>query len=115
MLKQKVDLGLISIPEGRTIPKSLSGKIKSWLIAGEECNLSEKICSQYIYAKRIFCPDIEPFTCTDGGTPIKSKKTTINPYLNLHKKFLKQCPPEKIKSTSIQQGWYIGIDLSMIK
>lgn len=74
MLKQKVDLGLVTIPEGRFIPKSLSGKIKSWVIVGEEGNLSEEICSRYVKAKEIFCPDIETFTCTDDGTLIKSKK-----------------------------------------
>lgn len=74
MLKQKVDLGLVIIPEGRSIPKSLSGKIKSWLIVGEEKNLSEEICSRYIKAKEIFCPDIEAFTCNNEGTLRKSEK-----------------------------------------
>lgn len=74
MLKQKIELGLITIPDGRTIPKSLSGKIKSWVIVGEEKNLSEEICSRYIKAKEIFCPDIETFTCINDGTLTKSEK-----------------------------------------
>lgn len=74
MLKQKVELGLITIPDGRTIPKSLSGKIKSWVIVGEEKKLSEEICSRYIKAKKIFCPDIETFTCINDGTLRKSEK-----------------------------------------
>lgn len=74
MLKQKVSLGLVTIPEGRSIPKSLSGKIKSWVIVGEEVNLSEEICSRYIKAKEIFCPDIETFTCINDGTLRKSEK-----------------------------------------
>lgn len=74
LLKQKVSLGLVTIPEGRSIPKSLSGKIKSWVIVGEEENLSEEICSRYIKAKEIFCPDIETFTCINDGTLRKSEK-----------------------------------------
>lgn len=74
MLKQKVSLGLVTIPEGRSIPKSLSGKIKSWVIIGEEENLSEEMCSRYIKAKEIFCPDIETFTCINDGTLRKSEK-----------------------------------------
>ena len=74
MLKQKVSLGLVTIPEGRSIPKSLSGKIKSWVIVGEEENLSEEICSRYIKAKEIFCPDIETFTCINDGILRKSEK-----------------------------------------
>ena len=73
MLKQKVDLSLITIPEGRSIPKSLSGKIRSWVIVGKEENLSEEICSRYIKAKEIFCPDIETFTCINEGTGVPGR------------------------------------------
>lgn len=74
MLEQKVNLGLVTIPEGRSIPKTLSGKIKSWVIVGEEKNLSEEICSRYIKAKEIFCPEIEAFTCINDGTLKKSQR-----------------------------------------
>ena len=72
MVNQKVQLGLIKIPNGLTLPLQLSKKIKTCVIVGED-NLSDEIRKRYKLTRDIFLPDMQAYTCNLDGTMIPSK------------------------------------------
>ena len=74
MIKQKVELGIINIPQDKTLPEKLSGNIRAFVIVGEDQNLSETICNRYKFIRDIFLPDMKAYTCRPDGTLIESKK-----------------------------------------
>ena len=73
MVNQKIKLGLINVPQGRKLPTKLSGRIKSYLIVGEESGLSKEVCRRYGSFKDIVLPDMEAFTCDSDGTLVRCK------------------------------------------
>ena len=74
MVQQKVELGIINIPKGRSLPQKLSGRIETCVIVGEEAGLSDTICDRFRVVKNIFLPEMKAYTCKPDGTLIVSKK-----------------------------------------
>ena len=74
MVRQKVDLGIVSIPKGRSLPQKLSGKIETCVIVGEDNRLSSTICNRFRFVRERFLPDMKAYTCKPDGTLVKSKK-----------------------------------------
>ena len=74
MVQQKVELGIINIPEGRSLPQNLSGKIETCVIVGEEAGLSNTICDRFRFVRKLFLPEMKAYTCKPDGTLIVSKK-----------------------------------------
>lgn len=74
MVQQKVDMGIINVPKGRSLPQKLSGKIETCVIVGEEKSLSPTICDRFRVVRKIFLPNMESYTCESDGTLIESKK-----------------------------------------
>ncbi len=74
MVIQKIELGLINIPEGKILPEKLSGKIKTFLIVGEDENLSPEVCRRFRIFRREILPDMEAYTCAEDGTLVRSVK-----------------------------------------
>lgn len=76
MVQQKVDMGIIIVPEGRSLPQELSGKIETCVIVGEEESLSPTICDRFRVVRKIFLPNMKSYTCESDGTLVKSNKLT---------------------------------------
>lgn len=76
MVQQKVDLGIINVPKGRSLPQKLSGKIETCVIVGEEKSLSPTICDRFRVVRKIFLPNMKSYTCESDGTLVKSNKLT---------------------------------------
>ena len=76
MVQQKVDMGIINVPEGRSLPPELSGKIETCVIVGEEESLSPTICDRFRVVRKIFLPNMKSYTCESDGTLVKSNKLT---------------------------------------
>lgn len=74
MIEQKVQLGLITIPEGKVLPTKLSGRILGYLIVGEDEPLSKEVCRKYKDIRRIILPEMEAYTCDEYGSLLRSKK-----------------------------------------
>lgn len=74
MVQQKIDLGIINIPDGRSLPQKLSGKIETCVIVGEEKSLFPTICDRFRVVREIFLPNMELYTCESDGTRVKSKR-----------------------------------------
>lgn len=74
MVKQKVELGIITIPEGKSLPSKLSGEIRTCVIVGDDESLSKTICERFRLAREIFLPDMEAYTCESDGTLKESNK-----------------------------------------
>lgn len=74
MIQQKVELGIINIPEGKSLPQKLSGKIETCVIVGEEAGLSNTICNRFRFVRKLFLPEMKAYTCKSDGTLIVSKK-----------------------------------------
>ncbi len=74
MVRQKVDLGIVNIPKGRSLPQKLSGKIETCVIVGEEAGLSNTICNRFRFVRKLFLPEMKAYTCKSDGTLIVSKK-----------------------------------------
>ena len=74
MVQQKIDLGIINIPDGRSLPQKLSGKIETCVIVGEEKSLSPTICDRFRVVREIFLPNMKSYTCESDGTLVKSNK-----------------------------------------
>lgn len=74
MVNQKVNLGIIIKPEGRSLPQKLSGKIHTCVIVGEEEDLSPTMCNRFHFVREQFLPDMKAYTCESDGTLIESKK-----------------------------------------
>ncbi len=72
MVQQKVELGIINIPKGKSFPQKLSGKIHTCVIVGEEKGLSPTICDRFHFVRKRFLPNMEIYTCKDDGSLIKS-------------------------------------------
>ena len=72
MVQQKVDMGVINVPKGRSLPQKLSGKIHTCVIVGEEKGLSPTICERFHFVRKRFLPNMEIYTCKDDGSLIKS-------------------------------------------
>lgn len=72
MVQQKVELGIINIPKGKSFPQKLSGKILTCVIVGEEKGLSPTICERFHFVRKRFLPNMEIYTCKDDGSLIKS-------------------------------------------
>ena len=76
MVQQKVDMGIINVPKGRSLPQKLSGKIETYVIVGEEKSLSPTICDRFRVVRKIFLPNMKSYTCESDGTLVKSNKLT---------------------------------------
>ncbi len=76
MVQQKVDMGIINVPKGRSLPQKLSGKIETCVIMGEEKSLSPTICDRFRVVRKIFLPNMKSYTCESDGTLVKSNKLT---------------------------------------
>lgn len=76
MVQQKVDMGIINVPEGRSLPEKLSGIIETYVIVGEEKSLSPTICDRFRVVREIFLPNMKSYTCKSDGTLVKSNKLT---------------------------------------
>ena len=76
MVQQKVDMGIINVPKGRSLPQKLSGKIETCVIVGEEKSLSPTICDRFRVVRKIFLPNMKSYTCKSDGTLVKSNKLT---------------------------------------
>ena len=74
MIEEKRQLGILNIPSDHMIPSKLSGKVKYYLIVGEEHELSEEVCRRFHVIKSIALPELEAFTCNKEGTLTPSKK-----------------------------------------
>lgn len=74
MIEEKRQNGILNIPANRMIPPELSGKVKYYLIVGEENKLSDEICRRFHVIKSIALPELEAFTCDKEGTLIPSNK-----------------------------------------
>jgi hypothetical protein len=74
MVQQKVDMGIIIVPEGRSLPQKLSGKIETCVIVGEEKSLSPTICDRFRVVRKIFLPNMKSYTCESDGTLVNSNK-----------------------------------------
>ena len=74
MVQQKVELGIIKIPKGRSLPQKLSEKLKTCVIVGEYERLSSTICNRFRFVRDIFLPDMKAYTCEPDGTLVISKK-----------------------------------------
>ena len=76
MVQQKVDMGIINVPKGRSLPQKLSGQIETCVIVGEEKSLSPTICDRFRVVRKIFLPNMKSYTCESDGTLVKSNKLT---------------------------------------
>ena len=76
MVQQKVDMGIINVPKGRSLPQKLSGQIETCVIVGEEKSLSPTICDRFRVVRKIFLPNMNSYTCESDGTLVKSNKLT---------------------------------------
>lgn len=74
MIEEKLKNGILTIPFNNVIPSKLSGKIKYYLIVGEEDDLTPEVCRRFHIIKDIALPELETFTCEKDGTLIPSKK-----------------------------------------
>lgn len=74
MVQQKINLGIINIPEGKSLPNKLSKKIRTCVIVGEDKKLSQTVRDRFRSVRDIFLPDMEAYTCESDGTLIKSNK-----------------------------------------
>ena len=74
MVQQKIDLGIINIPKGKSLPNKLSKKIRTCVIVGEDKKLSQTVRDRFKSVRDIFLPDMEAYTCESDGTLIKSNK-----------------------------------------
>lgn len=74
MVQQKINLGIINIPERKSLPNKLSKKIRTCVIVGEDKKLSQTVRDRFISVRDIFLPDMEAYTCESDGTLIKSNK-----------------------------------------
>jgi len=74
MVQQKINMGIINIPNGRLLPQKLSGKIHTCVIVGEEKGLSPTICDRFRVVRKLFLSDMKAYTCKSDGTLIKSKR-----------------------------------------
>ena len=75
MVQQKIDLGIINIPDGRSLPQKLSGKIETYVIVGKDTTgLSPIICDRFRLVRELFLPNIKAYTCESDGTLVKSNK-----------------------------------------
>lgn len=74
MIEQKIDLGVLRIPNNRQLPEKLSGKILNYLIVGEDQELSPEICDRYRKIREVVGLDIKSCTCKLDGTLIESEK-----------------------------------------
>lgn len=70
MIQQKQKMGLIkNTPKGKELPSKLSGKIKKYIIIGDEERVSPTIKKRFALAKKVFLgDDLEVFTCDSDGT-----------------------------------------------
>ena len=76
MVQKKIDLGIINVPKGRSLPQNLSGKIETCVIVGEEKSLSPTICDRFRVVRKIFLPNMKSYTCESDGTLVESNKLT---------------------------------------
>ena len=74
MIEEKRQNGILIIPANHIIPPRLSGKVKYYLIVGEEQELSDEICKRFHDIKNIALPELKAFTCDNEGTLLPSKK-----------------------------------------
>lgn len=74
MIEEKLENKILNVLNYHALPKKLSGKVKYYLIVGEEESLSEEVCRRYHVIKDIALPELEAFTCDKEGTLTPSKK-----------------------------------------
>lgn len=74
MIEEKQKSGILNISPNHSIPTKLSGKVKYYLIVGEEDGLSKEVCKRFHIIKDIALPELEAFTCDKEGSLIPSKK-----------------------------------------
>ena len=76
MILQKQRMGLIKMtPRAKALPEGLSGRIKKYIIIGNEENVSETIKKRFALVKEVFLGnDLEVFTCDKDGTLRRSSQ-----------------------------------------
>lgn len=74
MIQQKIDLNILHIPEGKSLPDKLSGIIENYLIVGDDSPLSPEICRRFRLFRANFLPNLKAYSCTGDGTLVLSKK-----------------------------------------
>lgn len=74
MIQQKIDLKILSIPEGKKLPDKLSGNIRNYLIVGNDSSLSPEICRRFRMFREYFLPSMRAFTCDTNGSLVISNK-----------------------------------------
>lgn len=67
MIQQKISLGMIKMPDGKTLPSKLTGVIKAYLIVGENNTISSEQKKRYKKARKIFLPNIEAYQSKSDG------------------------------------------------
>lgn len=76
MILQKQRMGLIKMtPKAKALPNGLSGRIKKYIIIGNEETVSETIKNRFALAKEVFLGnDLDVFTCSKDGTLLRSSQ-----------------------------------------
>ena len=76
MILQKQRMGLIKMtPRAKALPEGLSGRIKKYIIIGNEENVSETIKKRFALVNEVFLGnDLEVFTCDTDGTLRRSSQ-----------------------------------------
>lgn len=76
MILQKQKMGLIKMTsKAKALPNGLSGRIKKYIIIGNEETVSETIKNRFALAKEVFLGnDLDVFTCGKDGTLLPSSQ-----------------------------------------
>ena len=69
MINQKVEMGIISIPAGRSLPEHFACGVKTCVIVGED-NFSKEIRNRFKVLRKIVRPDMAAYSCSQDGTLI---------------------------------------------
>lgn len=77
MILQKQRMGLIKMtPKAKSLPNELSGKIRKYIIMGDDEKVSKSFKEHFVLAKKVFLEnDLEVFTCdkNDGTLRLSSQ------------------------------------------
>lgn len=69
MVNQKVEMGIISIPAGHTLPENFACGVKTCVIVGED-QFSKEIRNRFEIVRKIVRPDMAAYSCSQDGTLI---------------------------------------------
>ena len=76
MILQKQRMELIKMtPKAKALPNGLSGKIRKYIIMGNDEKVSKPFKEHFLLAKNVFLGnDLEVFTCDKDGTLRRSSQ-----------------------------------------